>query len=420
MEIRQSDKIAVPLTYGILRPVILLPKTTDWTDEMRLRYILTHEFTHIRRFDTLTKLALAAAFCVHWFNPLVWAMYILANRDIELSCDETVIRTLGETIKSAYALTLIELEEKKSRLTPLVNNFSKNATEERIVSIMKIRKFSLPIIVVAVLLVAGITIGFATSNIKAGDEPNAVIDSEPADGTWVSVVNGVSGPIAVDSKPGKLVSVKLSDESKYTPEQWQDILKRIGRGEITAEMESFVISGRATIIPSSVDFGTHLGIELIKGGVLAVGRETWEKGDEIIFHISADENMKLYAGIIPAENMDNGFGYNDYGFPIDKKVDISAQEQEVSFTIPETGEYGIYVRHIKNEVDEVKVTPGPAPEVAATDIGDEDDNAALLRRHTDNEEKVNSISKTEAHNTVTFILEINKKFLSPLVDTNNL
>ncbi len=98
---------------------MLLPKTTDWTDEARLRYILTHEFVHIRRFDVLTKLLLVSALCIHWFNPFVWAMYVLFNRDIELSCDETVVRTFGDTIKSAYALTLIGLEEKKSRLTPL-------------------------------------------------------------------------------------------------------------------------------------------------------------------------------------------------------------------------------------------------------------------------------------------------------------
>ncbi|MEL7565499.1 MAG: M56 family metallopeptidase [Dehalobacterium sp.] len=72
-EIRQSDKIAAPLTYGILRPVVLLPKTTDWTDETRLRYILTHEFVHIRRFDTLTKLLLAAAVCVHWECVIIGA-----------------------------------------------------------------------------------------------------------------------------------------------------------------------------------------------------------------------------------------------------------------------------------------------------------------------------------------------------------
>ncbi len=93
MEIRQSDRIAALLTYGVLRPVVLIPKQTDWTDETRLKVILTHEFVHIRRFDTLTKLLLAAALCIHWFNPFVWVMYVLANRDIELSCDETVVRT---------------------------------------------------------------------------------------------------------------------------------------------------------------------------------------------------------------------------------------------------------------------------------------------------------------------------------------
>jgi beta-lactamase regulating signal transducer with metallopeptidase domain len=70
VEIRQSDRIATPLTYGIFRPVILLPKATDWTQETRLRYILTHEFVHIRRFDTLMKLLLVAAVCVH--GSILW------------------------------------------------------------------------------------------------------------------------------------------------------------------------------------------------------------------------------------------------------------------------------------------------------------------------------------------------------------
>ena len=52
IEIRQSDRITAPLTYGVLHPVILMPKTTDWTDEASLHYILTHEYIHIRRFDT--------------------------------------------------------------------------------------------------------------------------------------------------------------------------------------------------------------------------------------------------------------------------------------------------------------------------------------------------------------------------------
>lgn len=176
VKIRQSDRIGAPLTYGIFRPVILLPKYSDWSDETMLQYILTHEYTHIKRFDTLTKFLLAAAVCVHWFNPFVWIMYVLANRDIELSCDEAVVRALGETMKSAYAQTLIGLEEKRSGIIPLVNNFSKNAIEERIISIMRMKKTSILVIVAAVIIVAGATMVFATSA-KSNTGYNNTVDS---------------------------------------------------------------------------------------------------------------------------------------------------------------------------------------------------------------------------------------------------
>ena len=108
--IRQSGRISSPLTFGVLRPVILMPKKTDWTDETALRYVLEHEFVHIQRFDVLSKLLLIAAVCVHRFNPLVWVMYVLANRDLELSCDETVLRRFGGDVRAAYARVLIRME----------------------------------------------------------------------------------------------------------------------------------------------------------------------------------------------------------------------------------------------------------------------------------------------------------------------
>lgn len=106
-----------------------------------LSLCLEHEFVHIKRLDGLTKLILIAALCLHWFNPLVWVMVVLANRDLELSCDEAVVRLFGEQVKSAYARTLIHMEEIKSGCLPLCSNFSKNAIEERITAIMKIKKF---------------------------------------------------------------------------------------------------------------------------------------------------------------------------------------------------------------------------------------------------------------------------------------
>ena len=120
----------------------------------------------------MTKLVLTAALCIHWFNPLVWFMYLLANRDMELSCDEAVVRRFGEENKSAYARMLIRMEKTKSGLTPLCNSFSKSAIEERVTAIMKLRKTSFTALCAAAALVVGVTLVFATSAAeKAGLTP---------------------------------------------------------------------------------------------------------------------------------------------------------------------------------------------------------------------------------------------------------
>lgn len=176
LSVRQSDRVSTPLTYGIIRPVILLPKNIDMSDEEMLRYVLTHELVHIRRFDAVSKLLLVAAVCVHWFNPLVWVMYVLANRDLEISCDEAVIRTLGGESKADYARALIRMEERRSGLSAFYNGFSKNATEERIVSIMKSKKTSVVAIFMAVALVLGTSAVLATS---AAEPPDDITLADP-------------------------------------------------------------------------------------------------------------------------------------------------------------------------------------------------------------------------------------------------
>ena len=179
--VRQSDRISTPLTYGIFRPVILMPKKTDWKNEKQLQYILTHEYVHIYRYDTVTKLLAACALCVHWFNPFVWVMYRLFNRDIELACDESVIRQFGEKSKSAYSLMLINMEAAKSGLLPFCNNFSKNVVEERITAIMKMKKTSLFAICMAAMLIVGVTTTFATSAAGSDRESNTVQGTDFSD-----------------------------------------------------------------------------------------------------------------------------------------------------------------------------------------------------------------------------------------------
>lgn len=180
VRILQSGAVLSPLTYGVWNPVILLPERVQWEDERQLEYILLHEQTHIRQFDALVKLVLAAAVCLHWFNPLVWVMYFLMNRDLELCCDEAVIRVYGESARASYALSLIQMEEKRSRAPFPCVHFSKNVMEERIVAIMKTRKTSIYTGAAAFMLVACVAVGFATSSVKAENYLGTTEPSTPS------------------------------------------------------------------------------------------------------------------------------------------------------------------------------------------------------------------------------------------------
>lgn len=205
-----------------------MPKTADWTDKETLDYVLGHEYEHIRRFDAVTKLVLTSALCVHWFNPMVWIMYILANRDIELSCDEAVIRRFGERTKSAYAMTLIRMEETRSGLSPLCNNFSKNAIEERIVAIMKTKKTSLVALIVAIGLIAGVTTTFATSAQAAetrytGKNVTAnIVQTAMDDYTVTSYTDPVNGKTYYSMDGGKTWT-PITDEEFNASSGWDDV-----------------------------------------------------------------------------------------------------------------------------------------------------------------------------------------------------
>lgn len=260
--VRSSDLISSPLTYGILHPVILLPKKLDRNDQAALKYVLTHEYVHIRRFDAITKILFAAVLCIHWFNPFVWVMYVLANRDMELSCDAWVIRMMGAKNRSSYALMLIKMEEKRSGMSALYSHFGKNAISERIEAIMKFKKTSILACTLALALIAGATtvfaaartddnmelmgLGFSTAEVgdmEAVEIGNTTLvqrvgeEGNQADNRVTNIedmahmdVNGTTQN--AQSMDITLVSVSHDDESKFTPEEWAEILKQIEQGTV--------------------------------------------------------------------------------------------------------------------------------------------------------------------------------------------
>lgn len=167
VSVRVSDQVSTPMAYGIFRPVFLLPKEMDWGNEAALIHILTHEYVHIRCLDSCAKLVFAGALCVHWWNPAVWLMVILANRDLELACDAAVVRQLRDP--AGYARTLLRMEEVR---TGLILQFAQSPIEERVKAMMKLKSGPISALAAAcgVLLVVCVTTAFATSARQAVPE----------------------------------------------------------------------------------------------------------------------------------------------------------------------------------------------------------------------------------------------------------
>lgn len=137
-----SDRTDTPLTYGIFAPVMILPKSMELNGE-GVRNVLCHELAHIKRFDALFKTVIAVCAAVHWFNPMAWVMFVLANRDIELACDETAL-CRGKAAPEAYAMSLISVEESRCiPHFPLAGSFAGGKLEERVRGVMSKRKSAL-------------------------------------------------------------------------------------------------------------------------------------------------------------------------------------------------------------------------------------------------------------------------------------
>ncbi len=168
VKLRYSDRISAPITYGIINPVIVLPKLCADEGFESLESILAHELAHIRCFDVLYKWIITAVTCLYWYNPFVWLMFVVSDRDIEVACDVEAIEKSGCT-NEIYSGQLIALEEKRS-LDIYARSFSSGAIKSRIRLIMKAKKTGIAsVVIAAVLSVCSFTV-FASAHTCVNSE----------------------------------------------------------------------------------------------------------------------------------------------------------------------------------------------------------------------------------------------------------
>lgn len=158
--VRICDRIPSPFILGVIFPKIYLPSNLSEDD---MRYVMEHERTHISRGDHLWKPLGFLLLSVYWFNPILWAAYVLMCRDIELACDEKVIRSLGEDSKKAYSEALINCSAPRRLVSACPLAFGEVGVRERIKRVLNYKKPAFWIIIAAAVSCVVVAVCFLTN-----------------------------------------------------------------------------------------------------------------------------------------------------------------------------------------------------------------------------------------------------------------
>ncbi len=150
-----ADGIATPFVMGIIHPKIYLPSDIEAEDQ---RFVEKHEKMHIRYAHHIIKLIAFSALVLHWFNPLVWVAFILSCKDMEMMCDECVLRNTDGDVRKQYSEAILHLAANKRMMTVLPVAFGKGNTKTRIKNILSYHKVAIWAAILATILL--IIVGF--------------------------------------------------------------------------------------------------------------------------------------------------------------------------------------------------------------------------------------------------------------------
>ena len=161
------DRISSPFIFGLLRPRIYLPSGLS---ETARSHVLAHEQAHIARRDHWWKPLGFALLTVNWFNPAMWLSYILLCRDIEMACDERVVRDYGPEEKKAYSAALLGCSVNARPITACPLAFGEVGVKQRISSVLHYKKPAFWVILLAAVLIAVLALGFLTDPLSPTPE----------------------------------------------------------------------------------------------------------------------------------------------------------------------------------------------------------------------------------------------------------
>lgn len=220
-----ADEITSPFVMGLFRPEIYLPSSLE---EREQPYILAHEQHHISRFDHIVKPLAFTALCLHWFNPLVWCAFLLAGKDMEMSCDEAVIRKMGPDVLADYMASLLSIAAGKHIAAGMSPAFGEGDAKGRIRNLANWKRPASRVVLLSVIACAAAAVCFLTNpgrdkfSLKiivppGSREPVVYADEEISPlGNHIYVTSGEGlGDTEVSLKPVEARTETACDEPVY-------------------------------------------------------------------------------------------------------------------------------------------------------------------------------------------------------------
>ena len=195
--IYQSEKVCSPFVLGIIRPKIYLPYHMD---SREMGHVIAHEQTHICRRDHWWKPLGFLLLTIHWFNPLMWLSYILLCRDIELACDEKVIREMGNEQRADYTQALVACSVNRRVIAACPLAFGEVGVKERVKSVMNYKKPAFWIVLASVIVCAVIAVCFLTNPIgfQFDVSANTIVSANHFD------MRNADDPVAIEMTPAQI------------------------------------------------------------------------------------------------------------------------------------------------------------------------------------------------------------------------
>ena len=257
-----TDRIRVPFILGLLPPRIYLPAGLEQEEQ---RFVLAHERVHIRRGDHWIKLLAYLLLAVHWFNPAVWAAFFLMSRDMEMSCDERVLRDLNGSAK-AYSRTLLRFAEGRQFPAPAPLGFGESDARSRIKNALRWKRPKLWITLTALVLCIA-AVAACTADPKEPEETDA---SETSAGDTICFAR-TEGSISIRGTKGS--------------RSFGEILEELAQTDYTYREEENALGTDACLLPGQ----KQLTVGMDKDSVLLALYASPPKGTKNVLFLAENE-----------------------------------------------------------------------------------------------------------------------------------